>query len=60
MAAFTFDVEELAPGHYVCDYVALTDALGNTSLYSAPGIEFRVEGDGKDYEGPALLHWSFA
>ena len=55
-----FRVGELAPGHYVCEYVALTDAQGNKSLHSVPGIEFRVEGDIESHKGPALLDWSFA
>jgi hypothetical protein len=60
-ASFSFNVnEELAPGHYVCEYIAFTDNLGNTSLFSTPGIEFRIEGDEKDHEGPALLDLSFA
>lgn len=60
-AEFNFDVnEELAPGHYVCEYIAFTDVLGNKSLFSKPGIEFYVEGDEKDHEGPALLDLSFA
>lgn len=50
----------LPPGDYVCEYISLTDKLGNKSLIAAPGIEFHVEGEAKDYEGPALLDWSFA
>src|SRR5215211_987047 len=58
---FVFDVgEELVPGEYVCEYVAITDKLGNKSLFSTPGIEFRVEGDTKEHEGPSLLDLSFA
>jgi hypothetical protein len=52
--------EDLAPGHYVCEYVALTDRLGNESLVATPGIEFRIEGDAEENRGPALLDWSFA
>ncbi len=52
--------DELPPGDYVCEYISLTDKLGNKSLIAAPGIEFHVEGDAKDYEGPSLLDWSFA
>lgn len=60
-ADFSFDVDaELAPGHYVCEFVAFTDGLGNKSLISTPGIEFRVEGDEKDHEGPTLQNLSFA
>lgn len=60
-AEFSFDVDsELAPGHYVCEYIAFTDGLGNTSLISAPGIEFRVEGDERDHEGPTLRELTFA
>lgn len=61
VAVIEFGVDEdLAPGHYVCDYVALTDARGNQSLVAAPGIEFIVEGDLEEHQGPALLDWSFA
>lgn len=59
-AAIEFRVDEMAPGHYVCEYVALTDAEGNKSLHAAPGIEFRVEGDAESRRGPALRDWSFA
>lgn len=60
-AEIEFEVDEnLPPGDYVCEYVALTDREGNQSLFAAPGIEFRVEGDTKDRQGPALLDWSFA
>jgi hypothetical protein len=52
--------EDLPSGDYVCEYVALTDGLGNKSLISAPGIEFHVEGNTEDRQGPALLNWSFA
>lgn len=52
--------EDFPPGYYVCEYVALTDQKGNQSLFAAPGIEFRVEGDAQDRQGPALLNWSFA
>lgn len=52
--------EGLPPGDYVCEYVALTDQKGNQSLIAAPGIEFRVEGDAEDRQGPALLNWSIA
>jgi hypothetical protein len=52
--------EDLPPGDYVCEYVALTDQKGNTSLITAPGIMFRVEGSIEDRQGPALLNWSFA
>lgn len=51
---------QIPPGSYVCEYIALTDKLGNKSLISAPGIEFRVEGDVEDHQGPELLEWSFA
>lgn len=57
--AFQVD-ENLPPGNYVCEYVALTDRKGNQSLFAAPGIEFRVEGDTEDRQGPALLDWSIA
>lgn len=52
--------EDLPPGNYVCEYVAITDRRGNQSLIAAPGIEFRVEGDAEDSQGPALLDWSIA
>jgi hypothetical protein len=52
--------EDLPPGDYVCEYVALTDRKGNQSLIAAPGIEFRIEGSTEDRQGPALLDWSFA
>jgi len=52
--------EDVPPGEYVCEYVALTDQKGNTSLITAPGIEFRVEGTTEDRQGPALLDWSIA
>jgi hypothetical protein len=52
--------EDLPPGDYVCEYVALTDRKGNQSLLAAPGIEFRVEGSVEDRQGPALLDWSIA
>jgi hypothetical protein len=51
--------EDWPPGHYVCEYVAITDQKGNRSLIAAPGIEFRVEGGTEDYQGPALRRWSF-
>lgn len=60
VAVIELRVDELPPGHYVCDYVALTDGRGNQSLLETPGIEFRVEGDLQEDEGPALLNWSFA
>lgn len=50
----------MPPGDYVCEYVALTDNRGNTSLIAAPGIEFHVEGSTEEREGPALVDWSFA
>ncbi|PLS87312.1 MAG: hypothetical protein CYG60_02580 [Actinobacteria bacterium] len=52
--------EDLSPGNYSCEYIALTDNLGNRSVIAAPGIEFRVEGNLEDRQGPALLDWSFA
>ncbi len=52
--------EDLPPGYYVCEYVALTDKKGNRSLFATPGIEFRVEGSTEEHQGPALLNWSFA
>ena len=52
--------EDLPPGDYVCEYVALTDQKGNQSLIAAPGIEFRVEGDVEAHRGPVLLDWSIA
>jgi len=52
--------DELSPGEYVCEYVALTDGKGNKSLYAAPGIEFRVEGSAEEGRGPTLLDWSIA
>jgi hypothetical protein len=59
-ADIEFRIDEMAPGHYVCEYVALTDAEGNKSLHAVPGIEFRVEGDRESHRGPALRDWSFA
>jgi hypothetical protein len=59
-AVIEFRVDEMAPGHYVCEYVALTDAEGNKSLHAVPGIEFHVEGDAESHKGPALRDWSFA
>lgn len=52
--------EDLPPGYYVCEYIALTDRLGNQSMFATPGIEFRVEGDAADRRGPELRKWSFA
>ena len=52
--------DDIPPGYYVCEYVALTDRKGNQSLFATPGIEFRVEGTSEDRQGPALLNWSFA
>jgi hypothetical protein len=60
VAVIELRVDELLPGHYICDYVALTDGRGNQSLFETPGIEFRIEGDLQEDEGPALLNWSFA
>ena len=61
MAAVELRVDEdLPPGDYVCEYVALTDGHGNRSLVARPGIEFRVEGDAGEREGLALLDWSLA
>lgn len=59
-AILEFRIGELVPGHYVCEYVAITDAQGNKSLHAMPGIEFRVEGDVESHKGPALRDWSFA
>ena len=59
-AVIEFRVDEMAPGHYVCEYVALTDTQGNKSLHAVPGIEFRIEGDIEEHRGPALRDWSFA
>jgi hypothetical protein len=60
-AEIEFQVDEdLPPGDYVCEYVALTDQKGNQSLIAAPGIEFRVEGDMEEHRGPVLLDWSIA
>lgn len=60
-AEFTFDVgEELIPGHYVCEYIVLTDKLGNRSIDTAPDVEFHVAGDERDHEGPRLRDLSFA
>jgi hypothetical protein len=52
--------EDVPPGDYVCEYVALTDQKGNTSLVAAPDMGFRVEGTTEDRQGPALLDWSIA
>jgi hypothetical protein len=52
--------ENSPPGEYVCEYIALTDRLGNTSLIVSPGIEFRVEGVAGDRQGPELAGWRFA
>ncbi len=52
--------ENLPPGDYVCEYVAITDQKGNQSVIAAPGIEFRIEGDAEDHQGPMLLDWSVA
>jgi hypothetical protein len=52
--------EDMPPGDYVCEYVALTDQKGNTSLIAAPDMGFRVEGTTEDRQGPALLDWSIA
>ncbi len=61
MAVIEFQVDrDLSPGHYVCEYVALTDGQGHKSLFSTPGIEFRIEGDIEEHRGPALRDWSFA
>jgi hypothetical protein len=59
-AVIEFRIDEMTPGHYVCEYVALTDAQGNKSLHAVPGIEFHVEGDAESRKGPALRDWSFA
>ncbi len=59
-AVIEFRINEMVPGHYVCEYVALTDGDGNKSLHAAPGIEFHVEGDAESHKGPALRDWSFA
>lgn len=52
--------DDLPPGYYVCEYIALTDKKGNQSLYATPGIGFRVEGNPEESQGPVLLNWSFA
>jgi hypothetical protein len=52
--------EDVPPGDYVCEYVALTDRKGNTSLVAAPDMGFRIEGTTEDQQGPALLDWSIA
>ena len=52
--------DDVPPGHYVCEYVALTDVRGNQSMLANPGIEFEVEGDLEKRKGPRLLEWSFA
>lgn len=60
-AEFEFRVgEELIPGHYVCEYIVLTNKLGNRSIVATPGIEFYVAGDERDHEGPELQSLSFA
>ncbi len=61
VAVLEFYVDEsLPPGNYACEYIALTDKLGNQSMFAAPGIEFRVEGSAADRQGPELRKWSFA
>jgi hypothetical protein len=57
-ASIEFRIDEMVPGHYVCEYVALTDAEGNKSLHAVPGIEFRVEGGAEGRKGPALRDWA--
>ncbi len=52
--------DELKPGDYVCEYIALYDLEDNRSLIVNPGIEFRVEGDEEEVRGPELRKWSFA
>lgn len=52
--------DDMPPGDYVCEYVALTDCEDRRALFAAPGIEFRIEGDAEENQGPALLDWSFA
>ena len=61
VAVLEFQVDEdVPPGYYVCEYIALTDKLGNQSMFATPGIEFRVDGDAADRRGPELRKWSFA
>ena len=61
LAVIELAVEDNLPsGEYECEYIALTDQLGNTSLIVSPGIEFRVEGVVGDRQGPELAGWRFA
>lgn len=61
IAALEIDVDAAFPsGDYTCEYLALTDGLGNQTLIVSPGIEFHVEGAKESNEGPALRKWSFA
>ncbi|MDQ3506887.1 MAG: hypothetical protein M3494_02545 [Actinomycetota bacterium] len=61
VAALEIEVDAAFPsGDYSCEYLALTDGLGNQTLIVSPGIEFHVEGTKENNEGPALRKWSFA
>lgn len=61
LAVIELEVDDSLPsGKYACEYIALTDLLGNTALVVSPGIEFRVEGVAGDQRGPELAGWRFA
>lgn len=49
---------QTAPGEYVCEYIQVTDTLGNQVSYH-PDIRFRIENIPGDHEGPELLDWEF-
>ncbi len=51
--------ENMAPGEYYCQYVALYDTKGNKSLVSRPGIELYIEDIPGDHEGPKLESWHY-
>jgi hypothetical protein len=51
--------ERLAPGEYKCQFLSLTDRLGNQTLISSPAMHFRVEGVPGDHEGPELKDWRY-
>lgn len=49
--------EDIAPGEYECQWIALEDMRGNQNLISSPGIRFRVDNVPGDHDPPELKGW---
>lgn len=50
-------VEGMAPGHYQCFYVSLTDNLGNKRITRPDEMKFIIEDIPGDHQGPRLHGW---